>query len=232
MIENIFRRHFWIFSIVISRTRFLFFKNESFRFWSVDWSINKIQFRKIVKIFEATTFHLIFISKKNDFDNVFIDETLLRNFVNTSTLLFIFDITKKISRDDITFFFDNFNFDNSLNFNFINVQRREFTKIIVNVIINRVVADDDENNSNFNFFFDFEFQFENRINEWKIEKIDLFDSKMNKFSFESNFIVNVDRNFFYIDVYAFVDRFKNITLLRNNEKLHIVIFQYLRNFVM
>ena len=55
---------------------------------------------------------------------------------------------------------------------------------------------------------------------------------MNKFNFENNFIVNVDRNFFYVNVYAFVDRFKNIIFLRDNEKLRIVIFQYLRNFVM
>ena len=236
LIENIFRRYFRAFSTIIDRIRSLFSENESFRFWSVDWSINKIRFRKAVKIFEAITFHFTFIVKKNDVDSVFIDETSSRNFskFKTSISSFIFDITKKISRDDMIFNFDNFNFDNSFqfNFDFIDVQRREFTKIIVNVLISRVNADDDDNDSNFNFSFDSVSQFENRINEWKIEKVDLFDSKMNKFNFENNYTVNVDRNFFYVDVYVFVDRFKNMIFLRDDDKLRIVIFQCLRKSVM
>ena len=123
---------------------------------------------------------------------------------------------------------DNSNSDNSsqFNFDFIDVQRREFTKIIASVLINRADADDDgdDNDSNFNFSSDSIFQLENRINEWKTEKVDLFDSKMNRFSFKSNYTVNVDRNFFYVDVYAFVDRFKDMTLLRDDDKLRIVIF--------
>ncbi len=62
------------------------------------------------------------------------------------------------------------------------------------------------------------------IQEIKIlKKLIFFDSKYDELINIDNSIVNVEKHVFYCDVYAFVDRLKNLVSLRNNNKLKIAI---------
>ena len=94
------------------------------------------------------------------------------------------------------------------------------TKIIINVFVNRFADDDNESNFLFEFETNIESQFDNRdrINEWKTKKIDFFDSNVKNFNEnnDDNFIVNFDRYIFYTNVYVFIDKFKNMILIRDD----------------
>ena len=70
--------------------------------------------------------------------------------------------------------------------------------------------------------------FRDHIKKWICEDIDFFD--LNHEDDES--IVNVDKHVFYRDVYAFVDRLKNMTVHRKSNKIRNVIPQCLRNFAL
>ena len=72
---------------------------------------------------------------------------------------------------------------------------------------------------------------ENReFKKWNFEKIDYFDSKYDDSdNHNSSLLVNFEKNFYYRDVYVFVDRLKNLASLREFEKLRIVISQCLRD---
>ena len=127
MIENISRWNFRVFFIDINRARFVFLKNES-RSWFVDWFVNKIRLKKVIKNFEAIIAHLKFIKSNNFSDSHFINKTsfknsfttsvsntfitsISKNYTNINLTLFIFDIIENISRDDITSKFSNFDFN-------------------------------------------------------------------------------------------------------------------------
>lgn len=66
-----------------------------------------------------------------------------------------------------------------------------------------------------------------RFKNWTSKKISFFDSIAN--DFES--VVNFDKHVFYRNVYAFVNRLKNIVLLQNKNKFKEIISQCLRDTV-
>ena len=63
-----------------------------------------------------------------------------------------------------------------------------------------------------------------QIKNWFVEEIEFFDSIAE--SIDS--IINVEKHIFYRDVYAFTDRLKDMTTLKNDIKLRTVISQCLR----
>ena len=67
---------------------------------------------------------------------------------------------------------------------------------------------------------------------WKLDDIEYFDSEYEGSANTSSSIVNVDKHVFYRDVYAFVDRLKNMASLRDEQKLRTMISQCLREFVL
>ena len=65
-------------------------------------------------------------------------------------------------------------------------------------------------------------------NNLKIENVDYFDS--NYEINESNvFVINVKRQIFYIDVYIFVDKFKELIARRDNDKMQKIIIVCLKD---
>ena len=65
----------------------------------------------------------------------------------------------------------------------------------------------------------------NNNEKWKSNDIEYFDSRFEKLTNTSNLIVNSNRYIFYRDIYVFVDRLKNLTSLRDENKFRIVISQ-------
>ncbi len=64
--------------------------------------------------------------------------------------------------------------------------------------------------------------------EWNFDEIDFFDLELE----EDELVVNVDRHVFYRDVYAFVDRLKNMIKSRDDDKLRTILSQCLRDSVL
>ena len=66
--------------------------------------------------------------------------------------------------------------------------------------------------------------------DWKLDEVDFFDSEYEDAN--NAFIVNAGRHVFYRNVYAFIDRLKDVVFLRGEDKLRIMIFQCLRGFAL
>ena len=62
---------------------------------------------------------------------------------------------------------------------------------------------------------------------WTSKEVEFFDSTAK----ESNSVINLSKHVFYKDVYAFVNKLKNVSVIRKENKLRVVIFQCLRNIV-
>jgi hypothetical protein len=61
--------------------------------------------------------------------------------------------------------------------------------------------------------------------KWTTDKIEFFDSNVD----EDDSIINVDRHVFYKDIYVFVDKFKNMITIRENDKLRTILSQCFRD---
>ena len=128
--------------------------------------------------------------------------------------------------------FNSFNF-NSSNFDFFDTQRFELTQIIV-ATLRMNVSKSFFDSSNFFNSLKNENNVDNNDNneKWKSNNIEYFDFEFEKSINIDNFIVNFDRYIFYQDVYVFVDRLKNLTLLRDENKFRIIISQCFRNIIL
>ena len=132
------------------------------------------------------------------------------------------------------------NFDNSIQSSvsdFNEIQRHEIAKIVI-IVLNhrrRDRNDDDDsvyNSSNSNNNFQFSVDYNNNVDEWKMKNVDFFD-----FDYDDDIVDNVDKSIkyfdkhiYYVDVYVFVDRLKNLTSLRDENKLRTVLSQCLRDY--
>ena len=149
--------------------------------------------------------------------------------------------TEKIEKNDFNMF------DQST---FSNQQRIELKKMIISVVTSVIretvtstfndddiddideISDDDEEKNDDLFSVDVNFSQSDNASDWKSKNIDFFDSKYENSIHIDDSIVNVDRHVFYRDVYAFIDKLKNMTSLREKNKLRIVISQCLRDIVL
>ena len=166
------------------------------------------------------------------------------NFAKTSDSnsadIRIISITEKISRDNMS---QNMQFDNSDNSiqsfvsDFNEVQRHEIAKIVI-VALNyrrRDRNDDDDsiyNSSNSDNNSQSFVDYNNNADEWRVKNVDFFD-----FDYDDDIVDNVDKSIkyfdkhiYYVDVYVFVDRLKNLVSLRDENKLRIVLSQCLRDY--
>ena len=171
---------------------------------------------------------LIFIENSSNFINDFSINDFSTIINDSSTFVKNSTITKKNSRHNITF--NSFNF-NSFNFDFFDAQWLELTQIIVVVL--RTNVESFSNLFNFLNSLNNENNDDNNDNDnnkkWKSNNIEYFDSKFEKSTNTSSSIVNFDQYIFYWDIYVFVDRLKNLTLLRDENKFRIVISQCFRD---
>jgi hypothetical protein len=63
------------------------------------------------------------------------------------------------------------------------------------------------------------------IKKWTIDEIEFFDSNVD----EDDSVINVDRHVFYKDIYVFVDKLKNMIIIRDDDKLRTVLSQCFRD---
>ena len=63
---------------------------------------------------------------------------------------------------------------------------------------------------------------------WIVEEVEFFDSTTK----ESKSIINLKKHVFYKNIYAFVDRLKDVAIIRENDKIKNVISQCLRDTVL
>ena len=166
-----------------------------------------------------------------DIDFDVIDSTNIRQTFNSQESSITIE---KIVRNDIDMF------DQST---FSNQQRIELkemiTFVVISVIRETVTSasnddddDDDEKKDDDLSSIDVNLSQSDNVNDWKSKNIKFFDSKYERSTHIDDSIVNVDRHVFYRDVYIFIDRLKNMTSLREKNKLRIVISQCLRDTVL
>ena len=84
---------------------------------------------------------------------------------------------------------------------------------------------------NTKFFDNRNNNYNNNNNDWKLKNIDYFDSNDDDVNENFNSIINVDRHVIYIDVYVFVNKFKNVTFFRDNDKFKMIISQCFKNSI-
>ena len=187
------------------------------------------------------------ISQSQRSRNLFLFESIRFNDTNSNFAkisdsnfadIRIISIIEKIFRDNMN---QNTQIDNSAQSfasDFNEAQRREIAKIVVTVLDHRrrdrnvdenSIYDSSNSNNNSQFFADHN----NNADEWKMKNVDFFD-----FDYDDDIAVNVnksikyfDKHIYYVDVYVFVDRLKNLISLRNENKFRIVLSQCFRDYV-
>jgi hypothetical protein len=63
------------------------------------------------------------------------------------------------------------------------------------------------------------------IKKWTVHEIEFFDSNVD----EDDSIINIDRHVFYKNIYVFVDRLKNMIIIRDDDKLRTILSQCFRD---
>ena len=110
---------------------------------------------------------------------------------------------------------------------FSDAQRRELDAMIAKVFRNQDQASTSSSDTS---LVETSNQQDRDSQNWKSDEIEFFDLEYENSN--NSFIVNVDRHVFYKDVYAFIDRLKNLALLREKNKLRVIISQCLRDFAL
>ncbi len=64
--------------------------------------------------------------------------------------------------------------------------------------------------------------------KWIADEIEFFDSNID----DDDSVVNVDRHVFYKNIYAFVDKLKNMITIREDDKLRTILSQCFRDAVL
>ena len=169
------------------------------------------------------------INANNNSVDIDFDVTDSTNTRQTSNSQESSTTTEKIVRND---------FDMSDQSTFSDQQRTELremiTSVVTSVIRETVTSasndddDDDEEEDDDLSSVDVNLSQSDNASDWKSKDIGFFDSKYEKSAHIDDSIVNADRYVFYRDVYVFIDRLKNMTSLREKNKLRIVISQCLR----
>ena len=166
-----------------------------------------------------------------DIDFDVIDSTNTRQTFNSQKSSITIE---KIIRNDIDMF-DQSTFSNQQR-----IELREMIIFVVTSVIRETVTsafnddddDDDEKKNDDLSSIDVNSLQSDNVSDWKSKDIEFFDSKYEISIHIDDLIVNVDRHVFYRNVYVFIDRLKNMTSLREKNKLRIVISQCLRDIVL
>lgn len=206
--------------------------------WLVDWAIDRVEFRRQISLFETKISRLtidilsiIFESIENLLASIDIIVDKLRFAFRTRLdfFFFSFDTIEEMIRLDL----DMINSIDDSTRVFTKAQKREMTTMIAKVFRNH--GSDDDEDQNLIFLSSDSINVENYDNfdyEWKSNDIKYFDLEYDDLANVDSSIVNAIRHVFYRNVYAFVDRLKNMTILREKEKLRIVLSQCFRDFAL
>ena len=174
--------------------------SDLFRFWSFEWATDKSLFKRAVRKFE-----------NNFSDNNNVD------LANNS----IIKKSRHISNCENMFEQNSFSANRTVSdSDFFSAQLTNLSRLISQVMNNRDNA---------------AFLLIQSINEililnqrqtknWSAKNIEFFDSTAD----DTHFIINIDKHVCYRDVYVFTNRLKDMTIIKNDSKLRIVISQCLR----
>ena len=189
----------------VKRIRTISEASELSRLWSLEWITNKSLFKKTVKQFERSFLELV-------------DRQINENSLNEMKQSRHFsDMSANQSEQDTI---DQKSFNSSSN-EFSSAQFADLSRLIAQIMNNR----QSHTNASAQTSQQLSDVFDHRqTKDWFVEKIEFFDSIAE--SIDS--IINVEKHIFYRDVYAFTDRLKDMTTLKNDIKLRTVISQCLR----
>ena len=247
--------------IVKSKTRQIKSKsidsNNINSFVSSDWVIDKSLIRKIIKQFllNTKTYRLSFqkFRKFEEITSQFSTFSFIENKSQKSSLTFFkhkhnssnSDIISIVWSKIIDIFqnFDTMSFKQSsnnilANLDLISKQMQTLSDTIlitVNIKINRLSNDLRQLLQSAVFSQQSSVIIEQRIDvgerstkDWTAKKVEFFDSIAD----ELKSIINLDKHIFYNNIYVFVDRLKDVAIIRKKNKLKNVISQYLRDIAL
>ena len=191
-----------------SRTRTTSKTSEHSRPWPLNWAIDKPLFKKAIKRFESCFPKLI--SNREISENLSTDNIIIKQ-------------SRHISMSE----------QNSFSFNTENPNEFSSAQLIDLIRLISQALDSRQSNINTNVNVNLESHssqsssdvFDHRqFKNWSAEEIEFFDPVAK----ETDSIVNVEKHVLYKDVYAFTNRLKNMTVIKEDSKLRLIIFQCLR----
>ena len=185
-----------------NRTRTTSETSKHSRFWFLNWAIDKSLFKKAVKRFENCFSELI--SNRKISEDLSTDNIKQNRHINMS------------EHDSFSFNIENSN-------EFFSAQLIDLIKLISQVLDSR------QFNININVNFESHSSIDENFDlrqtkDWSTKDIEFFDSATD----ETDLIINIDKHVCYRDVYAFTNKLKDMTVIKNDSKLRIVISQCLR----
>ena len=195
----------------IDRTRDTSGTPDLFRAWSLNWTTDKPLFRKALRKFES-----YFSDLQSTTDSDDIKEEFFNSFQYS-----IIKQSRHASAADMTLAIEFFTAVSTAS---NQVEDDRITVIVTRILKayfrNKKIDVASNANSNANLID----ESRSFIKEWTCENIEFFD-----FNYEKNeLIVSVDKHVLYRNVYAFIDRLKDMTMHRKSNKIRNVISQFLR----
>ena len=206
------------FFIDIDRTRAFSKTSDLSRFWSLEWATNKSLFRRFLKRFENCFSNLCRKHSENQsFKHFILEQNRRSNMISTSE-----------------FFSTNVNQTTSISQNqtkndrIIVIVTRTFETYFRNKKATIVSASFTFNANSNNYNSESTDDARISIREWTCDDIEFFDFSIDDIAS----IINVEKHVFYKDIYAFIDRLKNMIVHKKSDKLRNVISQCFKKFVL
>ena len=244
--------------IVKSRTRQIRSKsidsNNINSFFSFDWVIDKSLIRKIIKQYLLNTkIYRLNFQKFRKFEKItsqlfissFIENKFLKSFLtllkhkhdfsNSNIISIVWSKIIDIFQNSDTMSFKQSSSNIFANFDLISKQMQTLSNTIsitVNIKINRLSNELRQLLQSAVFSQQLFVIIEQRIDveerstkDWTAKKVEYFDSTADDFEF----VINLKKYVFYKNVYAFVDKLKNVSSVREKDKFRLVILQCFRD---
>ena len=221
-------------------------------FFSSDWVVDKIKIRAVIKqFFKDIIDYRLVLSKKTEISTLFIfafteDKFLTSQLIhikkNSSVSDDIFIIWSNIDdtcRQNSNTMSDQSESSKNVIFNFDIISEQMQTlfdtlTVAMNTKINRLSNElrqllqfISQQSSQSQQIFKNDVMKDRSSKDLISEKVEFFDSTAEEF--ES--VINLSKHVFYRNVYAFVNKFKNVSFIREKDKLRLVIFQCFRDIV-
>ena len=198
----------------VERIRTISEASKLSRSWSLKWITDKSLFKKTIKQFEKSFFELV---NRQISENSLNEKSSISFKINLKQSRHFNDMFANQSEQDIV---SQESFSSSFN-EFSSAQLADLFRLIAQIMNNRQsnTSTNVQASQQLNNVFD-----HRQTKDWFVEEIEFFDSIAE--SIDS--IINVEKHIFYRDVYAFTDRLKDMTTLKNDIKLRTVISQCLR----
>ena len=229
--------HFKSFSITFKerqiRSSFRdFIENYSF---SAEWIVDKNQLRTTVKRFlKDIIFYRLTFQKFRKFEKIF--ASFSSAFTENKFLSFLKNSSSSedIFKDWFTIV-ENFEMSNqaiSININeFFSAQLANLFRLMFQIIDSKITELKtifSDSIVSLSTQVEHNIDYRQSFKDWNVDDIEFFDFATKS----TDSIVNIDKHVFYKNVYAFTNRLKDMTTIKNDSKLRTIISQCFREFVL